>query len=48
LGSLRVSLGIHTTPQEIEDFAIVLPGIIAHNRSLAEPFPQSQKSFESN
>jgi cysteine desulfurase len=48
LGSLRVSLGIHTTWEEIEAFVNVLPGIIANNRSLAESFPQNQTTIELN
>lgn len=34
LGSLRVTLGSSTTPQEVENFLGVLPGLVAQNRKL--------------
>ena len=34
LGSLRVTLGIHTTPEEVERFLAVLPGLVERARKL--------------
>ena len=34
LGSLRVTLGVSTTPEEVEAFLSVLPGIVARTRQL--------------
>ncbi len=34
LGSLRVTLGTHTTPEQAEQFLDVLPGLVAKTRSL--------------
>ncbi|MFU8772382.1 MAG: cysteine desulfurase NifS, partial [Anaerolineales bacterium] len=42
LGSLRVSLGIHTTFEEIEAFVNHLPGLIEQNRSLVASDLQNQ------
>jgi cysteine desulfurase len=47
MGSLRVSLGIHTTSDEIESFGDVLPGLIAQNRSLVESNPQKTEQLAS-
>jgi len=35
LGSLRVTLGSHTTQQDVEAFLAVLPGLITRNRDLS-------------
>jgi cysteine desulfurase len=35
LGSLRVTLGSHTTQQDVEEFLAVLPGLISRNRQLS-------------
>jgi len=35
LGSLRVTLGSHTTQQDVEEFLAVLPGLISLNRQLS-------------
>lgn len=34
LGSLRVTLGLHTTPQQIDSFLKVLPGLVIRARTL--------------
>jgi cysteine desulfurase len=34
LGSLRVTLGIHTTPEQVEEFLEVLPGLVEKVRTL--------------
>ena len=34
LGSLRVTLGMHTTSSEVDEFLIVLPGLVRKAREL--------------
>jgi cysteine desulfurase len=35
LGSLRVTLGVHTTPADVDGFLSVLPGLVDKARKLA-------------